>query len=157
MIDVSILEPTVRRAMPDDAEKIAALYEQLVGNSPVAVQPERIAQIGRDKNTLLLVCGYRDDVCGTALVSLCADVMFSFQPFAVVENVVVDASVRGHGFGRTLFKNIEAFCLSRDCSKIMLLSSAEREPAHRFFERAGFSGAAKRGFVKYRRDFAGVE
>jgi hypothetical protein len=35
----------------------------------------------------------------------------------------------------------------------MFLSSAEREQAHRFFERMGFAGALKRGFVKYRRHF----
>jgi hypothetical protein len=38
----------------------------------------------------------------------------------------------------------------------MLLSSQEREDAHRFFERSGFVGSAKHGFVKYRRNFAGV-
>jgi N-acetylglutamate synthase-like GNAT family acetyltransferase len=150
------LVPAVRRATPDDAESIAALYEQLVGNRMIVVLPERIAEVSNDKNTALMVCEYLGQVCGTALVSLCADVMFNTQPFAVVENVVVDSRVRGQGVGSELFRRIEAFCLAKDCSKIMLLSSQEREDAHRFFERSGFVGSAKHGFVKYRRNFAGV-
>jgi len=37
---------------------------------------------------------------------------------------------------------------------MMLLSSAFRADAHRFFEHVGFRADLKRGFVKYRRQFA---
>ncbi|HYP30558.1 MAG TPA: hypothetical protein VES00_01715 [Burkholderiaceae bacterium] len=47
-------------------------------------------------------------------------------------------------------------CCPRDCSKSMLLSAAERLDAHRFFERRGYAGDRKRGFVKYRQAFAGA-
>ena len=52
--------------------------------------------------------------------------------------------------GSALLRHIEAFGLANNCSKIMLLSAVQRQDAHRFFERLGFSGGAKRGFVKYR-------
>ena len=145
---------TIRPAAPQDAGRIAALYAQLVGNTDIAVLPERIAEVSKDKNTGLFVALSNGIVNGTALVSLCSDVMFQSQPFGVVENVVVDSASRGQGIGAELFRHIEAFCLAHDCSKIMLLSSAGRENAHRFFERSGFAGSSKRGFVKYRRDFA---
>ncbi|WP_200916529.1 GNAT family N-acetyltransferase [Jeongeupia sp. HS-3] len=140
--------------MPEDAEGIQGLYAELVGSAEIAVQPERIAHIAGDANTALFVAEIQARICGTALVSLCNDVMFKSQPFAVVENVVVTAASRSVGVGRLLFAHIEAFCLAADCSKIMLLSSAERADAHRFFERAGFTGSTKRGFVKYRRHFS---
>jgi GNAT superfamily N-acetyltransferase len=79
--------------------------------------------------------------------------MFKALPFAVVENVVVDESARGQGVGTALFQHIESFCIAAECSKIMLLSAVDREDAHRFFERMGFVGSSKRGFVKYRRNF----
>lgn len=151
------IEIIVRRASVNDAEDIAALYVQLVGDSTVSVLPERIVEISNDKNTALFICEYNNHVLGTALVSLCADVMYGFQPFAVVENVIVDPSARSHGIGTALLRHIEAFCLTRNCSKIMLLSSSRREQAHRFFERFGFVGSSKRGFVKYRRNFAALE
>jgi GNAT superfamily N-acetyltransferase len=117
------------------------------------VLPERIAQVANDPNTALLICECAGHACGTALVSLCADVMFNSQPFAVVENVVIDESARGQGVGTALFQHIESFCRDAECSKIMLLSAFGREDAHRFFERMGFVGSAKRGFVKYRSKF----
>jgi N-acetylglutamate synthase-like GNAT family acetyltransferase len=143
----------IRSAQASDAERIAELYRQLVSNPAIAVQPERISAVAGDPNTGLFVCEWDGQVQGSALVFLCADVMFGTQPFAVIENVVVDEQVRGHGLGAALLRHIEAFCFASNCSKIMLLSSIQRKEAHRFFERAGFAGASKQGFVKYRRHF----
>lgn len=143
----------IRKATPGDAQRIAELYQQLVNHPAVCVQPERIAQISTDHNTALLVCEYQGLVQGSALVSLCADVMFGAQPFAVVENVIISAEAHHKGLGTALMRHIEALCLGHNCSKIMLLSSMQREQAHRFFAHCGFAGSAKRGFVKYRSAF----
>ncbi|MES2947270.1 MAG: GNAT family N-acetyltransferase [Pseudomonadota bacterium] len=145
--------PFVRNALPGDAPRIAELYRQLVDHPAVAVLPERIASVSADPNTGLFVCEHLGEVEGTAMVSLCADVMFGTQPFAVVENIVVNEQLRGQGLGAALLRHIEAFCLANDCSKIMLLSSSQREHAHRFFEHAGFVGSKKCGFIKYRGQF----
>ncbi len=151
---MSTAETTIRLAAPIDAAGIAALYSQLLPNTGVRVLPERIADLARDPNTGLFVSETEGKVCGTALVSLCADVMFGFQPFAVLENVVVDVALRSQGVGSKLLVHIEDFCLARDCSRIMLLSSENRGDAHRFFQRQGFTSSTKVGFVKYRRNFA---
>ena len=143
----------IRVAGPDDARAIEDLYRQLVANATVQVLPERLEQLAQDPRTELFVGEREGRICATALLSLCSDAMFGFQPFAVMENVVVDAAVRGAGIGDVLFRSIEAFCLQADCSKILLLSSSEREQAHHFFERSGYVGDSKRGFVKYRRAF----
>jgi GNAT superfamily N-acetyltransferase len=76
------------------------------------------------------------------------------KPFAVVENVVVDQAARSRGVGAALLREIEARCKQARCSKIMLLSAAQRADAHRFFERQGFVGNSKVGFVKYSSSFA---
>ncbi len=126
----------------------------LVSNSSVHVMPQRLAEVASDPNTALFVFEDGEAVLGTVLVSLCADVMFGRRPFAVVENVVVDSAARGLRIGERLLYAVEVFCTAADCSKIMLLSSANRERAHSFFERCGYSGSTKRGFVKYRAAFA---
>jgi len=140
----------VRRATPGDAPRIAELYFSLTNDPNINVQSARIADLTYDVRTALFVCEYLGEVCATALVSLCADVMYGRQPYAVVENVVVDDALRGMGIGSLLLNHIEAFCLTSDCSKIMLMSSIHRQEAHRFFERSGYTGSKKRGFVKYR-------
>jgi predicted N-acetyltransferase YhbS len=89
----------IRKAKPEDAARISALYIQLVNNSAVKVDPEQIRALYNDARSMLLVCEYQGNVVGSALVSLCCDVMFSQQPFAVVENVIVDAGARGLGGG----------------------------------------------------------
>lgn len=152
----------VRQALPTDAPALQSLYAQLVDDPRIHVTGERIQAVLDDPRTALFVCEMgegRDvreeavSIAGTALVSLCADVMYGDQPFAVVENVVVDAAKRGRGVGLAVLAGVEAFCLAADCSKMMLLSSMARVDAHRFFERAGFVGDRKRGFVKYRGAF----
>jgi GNAT superfamily N-acetyltransferase len=56
----------------------------------------------------------------------------------------------GQGVGSALFKEIEIFCVNTHCSKIMPLSSAQRSVPHTFFEKQGFKGAVKLGFVNYK-------
>jgi GNAT superfamily N-acetyltransferase len=143
----------VRRATALDAPQIARLYAMLVTNPAMHVLPERLAEIAGHPSTALFVFEANGILLGTVLVSLCADVMFGRRPFAVVENIVVDEAARGLRIGDRLLQAVDKFCLAADCSKIMLLSSASRESAHRFFERSGYSGTAKRGFVKYRSAF----
>lgn len=148
------MEIVVRRAVASDAASIESLYRQLVSNPAVQVLPERLAELAHDPATLLLVAEQAGEVCGSLLLSFCADAMFGRHPFAVIENVVVDARRRGVGIGEGLLRHAEALCRDAACSKIMLSSAAGRTEAHRFFERRGFDGQAKRGFVKYRRQFA---
>lgn len=147
----------IRRARPDDAAAIEDLYRQLVGPSQVAVLPERLDAVARDSRTALFVADIDGEVVATVLVFLCLDVMFRNQPFAVLENLIVRADRRGLGIGGALMREVERYCLAMECSKIMVLSSVERAEAHRFFERTGFEGAIKRGFVKYRRRFSSAE
>ena len=146
----------IRPARPADAEAIQRLYEALAPNPAIRVLPERIAQVDADPNTELLVAEVEGSVQGAALLTLCLDVMFQNQPFAVLENVVVAPACRGQGVGSALFTRLEAIAWERNCSKLMLLSSASRSEAHAFFERLGYDGSAKRGFVKYRRALGGA-
>ncbi|NRQ41408.1 GNAT family N-acetyltransferase [Rheinheimera sp. YQF-2] len=139
----------VRQAEPKDADSIAKLYAQLVNNPAVEVEQEQLLALSTDERTMLYVCEHKGNVVGSALLSLCPDVMFRKQPFAVVENVIVDSTARGLGIGAAMFREIERFCLKTHCSKIMLLSSSQRLESHMFFEKQGFKGSVKRGFVKY--------
>ncbi len=144
---------TIRRAHRDDAESIHTLYRELVNNASVSVSSEHLADVARDERTALFVAEAGRNVVGTVLISLCLDVMFESQPFAIVENIIVASSHRQLGIGVLLMKAVESYCQKAHCSKIMLLSSTERLGAHRFFENLGYAGSKKKGFVKYRSAF----
>lgn len=147
----------VRDAQPVDAPAIETLYRQLVNDDRIRVTPARIQTIISDARTRLLVCDIGLTVCATVLLSFCLDPMYGDQPFAVIENLIVDHSARGRGIGDALLQEVERICVAQCCSKMMLLSSTARLDAHRFFERHGFRGDAKRGFVKYRRDYGNAQ
>lgn len=145
----------IREAGTADAEALQRLYAHLVPDPGcIRVDPERISDIAEDTNNLLLVAEFDGRVVGTALLTFCLDPMFGRQPFAVVENVVVEPAYQTQGCGRALFEAIDHVALDADCSKIMLLSGEARAGAHRFFVSMGFLKGEKSGFVKYRRNFA---
>ena len=148
---------TVRRARAPDAGEVARLYAQLVANPALDVQPGRLAELEISADAALFVADSGDRLAGTVFVALCPDAMFGRRPFAVVENIVVDAAARGRGVGGALLAAVERFCQAAGCSKIMLLSAVERADAHAFFERQGYAGDRKRGFVKYRGAFRVAE
>jgi predicted N-acetyltransferase YhbS len=142
--------PTViRAAVPGDAAAVEALYRELVSNPQVAVLPERLAEIHADAHNFLLVAETDGRVVGTVFFTLCLDAMFGRAPFLVVEAVVVTAAARGQGVGAALLAHVEAQAVRAGASRIMLQSRSTRAPAHAFFQRMGFDGERKRGFVKY--------
>lgn len=150
---VNNTDKTVREARGDDAIAVASLYRSFVSSPHIKVREDRLETIASDPNNFIFVCEIDEVVCGTAFLTICLDAMFGNQPYGVLENVVVNEAVRGKGIGRHLMAHAEEVCRLRDCSKIMLMSTASRESAHRFFEQQGFSSENKRGFVKYRSQF----
>jgi GNAT superfamily N-acetyltransferase len=140
----------IRRAQPDDAAGLEALYRELVPRDPnIRVAPERVAALEHDPHNHLLVAELDGELCGSAFLTLCLDPMYSFQPYGVVENVIVHSARRSQGAGRALLAELERVARAARCTKLMLLSSATRFGAHAFFERLGYDGVHKRGFVKY--------
>ena len=149
-------DPTleIREAENGDTAAVLELYRQLVRpvapNVEVDVRGERIEEIRADPHNFLWVLEAKDGVVGTAFLTLCLDPMHGRQPYAVLENFIIDENHRGKGYGAELMRYAVDFCYRADCSKIMLQSHGKRVEAHAFFEAQGFSANNKRGFVKYR-------
>ena len=139
----------LRRAHASDAEAVELLYRELVSDASIRVLPEHVTTLGESPSSFLIVGFSSGIICATALLTICPDVMYQRQPFGLVENLIVAERHRGAGIGRQLMKHIEGIALEHHCTKLMLLSSSHRHPAHRFFEELGFEGDRKTGFVKY--------
>lgn len=144
----------IREAVAQDAGELIQLFRMLTNDSKVDVLPERLEEVKNRSDSFVFVAELNGSLAGTAQLTLCPDVMYRFQPYAIVENIFVREAMRRQGVGKALMAEVEKLCLARDCSKIMLLSSTRREAAHRFFESLGYEGDSKRGFVKYRRTLA---
>jgi ribosomal protein S18 acetylase RimI-like enzyme len=57
---------------------------------------------------------------------------------AVIEDVVVDESARGHGVGNALVSEAVELARNRGARHVNLTSRASREAANRLYQRAGF-------------------
>ena len=88
-----------------------------------------------------------DRLVATAHASLTPNLTRGAMPYAVVENVVTDREHRRKGHGRRVMQALLDACRARGCYKVMLLSGAGREGAHRFYESIGFDRDAKQAFV----------
>jgi N-acetylglutamate synthase-like GNAT family acetyltransferase len=140
----------IRRAQRQDAPAIEALYRLLVpGDENIAVDPERLTALEDDATNHLLVAEVEGVVAGSVFLTICLDPMYGFQPYGVVENVIIHPAVRGQRIGAALMNELETIARAARCTKLMLLSSQARADAHRFFQRLGYDGERKRGFVKY--------
>jgi N-acetylglutamate synthase-like GNAT family acetyltransferase len=140
----------VRLAKTEDAAAIQALYQLLVPDDKnIKVDARRIETLATDPNNFLFVSEGERDVVGTAFLTICLDPMYGFQPYGVLENLIVAPAARGQGRGRALITAVELTARSAGCTKLMLLSTVSRTEAHAFFAAVGFDGAKKRGFIKY--------
>jgi N-acetylglutamate synthase-like GNAT family acetyltransferase len=140
----------VRRARADDVASIESLYRLLVpADRNIHVDARRVRELENDPGNYLFVLEADGVVRGTAFLTICLDSMYGFLPYGVVENIIVEPTLRGAGGGRALMEAIEDTARAKRCTKIMLLSSSARTDAHAFFVRLGFDGEKKRGFVRY--------
>lgn len=64
-----------------------------------------------------------------------------------IENVITDAAYRRQGLGRRVIEMAVQDARVSGCYMVCLLSNARRTEAHKFYEKLGFSGDAKRGFI----------
>lgn len=58
---------------------------------------------------------------------------------ATIEELIVTSNYRGNGIGRKLLDNAILYAKDNNCDCIELTSGFQREQAHRFYERNGFT------------------
>lgn len=140
----------IREAESKDAQVLEDLYRLLVPTSQnIKVLPERVEEIKKDPNNYLFVLEEENKLQGSVFITLCLDPMYQYRPYAVIENLIIAEEFRGQGLGRELLHHVEQFCMNRNCTKMMLVSSTKRIEAHNFFEKLGYNGTISKGFKKY--------
>ncbi|KRE59867.1 GNAT family N-acetyltransferase [Paenibacillus sp. Soil750] len=140
----------IREAEKTDRDQLFGLYRMLVPNSKkMSVLEEQIVKIRMDPTNFLFVYEEEGELLGTLTLNICLQALHGLRPYGLVENVIVHENHRCKHIGSALLQHVEAYCISIDCHKIMLLSNAKRERAHMFFEKEGYNGSISKGFKKY--------
>jgi N-acetylglutamate synthase-like GNAT family acetyltransferase len=134
---------TVRRATPDDAERISELLGQLgypAGAQAVRRRLERLGASGVDETWLAEREG---EIVG--LVGLHVSGSLEHDgPVAKISEVVVDERLRGQGIGASLMEKAEREARRRGCVLLFLTTAERRDEAHRFYRRLGFEETGRR-------------
>jgi GNAT superfamily N-acetyltransferase len=141
----------IRKASPEDVDGLLELYRQLAssGELPNAGNAAMVIEL-IDSNPwmLYLVAELDDVVVGTVTMVIVPAVTHSAQPWAQIEHMVVHEAHRKTGIGHALLARCEEHIRSIGGYKMQLQSSNQRDDAHEFYEREGFS-ASSVGYQRY--------
>jgi len=126
---------TVREALVEDAERIAALAHQL-GYDVNDVHVLSTLRTRNDDYEVFVAVVPRAGVVGW--IGVRARQTLTTQRRAEVEGLVVEDEYRGTGVGKRLLERAERWGRDHDCPSLRLLTNVVRERAHRFYEREGY-------------------
>jgi GNAT superfamily N-acetyltransferase len=131
-----------REAGPGDFEPVMRLYRQLHPQDPVlrdGSDAAAFAQILGSPGLLLIVA--------TTYLNLIPNLTRSASPYAVIENVVVEETLRGTGLGRQIMAGTLQAAWDAGCYKAMLQTGSRTPATHAFYRACGFSPDAKTAYL----------
>lgn len=139
----------VRDATVEDLPAIVALYadDELGRHRERPEDPlpdvyvEAFRQIEVDPRHRLIVAEMDGEVVGTLQLSFLPHVVLTGGERAQIEAVRVRSDKRGTGLGADLIEWAVEQARARRCRLVQLTTNAEREAAHRFYERLGFEAS----------------
>ncbi len=138
-----------------DLDALLRLYEQLSAGNAGTDRDRASAALEAllaSPGATLLVAEDDGSVIGTVTLVVVPNLTHNAQPWAQVENMVTDASVRGGGAGRALLEECLRLAAGAECYKVQLQSANTRttpeNDAHGFYRHLGFD-ASSSGFRYY--------
>lgn len=126
------------------------LYRQLQPDDPILTDGrDRAAfdQIVNRENLSLFVLIDQDRIQSTCYLNVIPNITRSASPYAIIENVVTDEAVRGHGYGKRIIAHALDAAWAAGCYKVMLQTGSQNASTHAFYRSCGFSGDDKQAYV----------
>lgn len=142
-----------RRAIRTDFDAVIALYRQLSPDDPILTDRSDRAvfeQILDDRALTIWVLEQSGRVVATAYLNVIPNLTRSASPYAIIENVVVDASLRGTGLGKVLIAATLQEAWKAGCYKVVLTTGSKDPKTHAFYRAIGFSPDARTAYAMRR-------
>lgn len=135
--------PTIIALMADDrlgsGREVASLEAYLTAFDAITAEPH---------NELIVGVNADEIVQATYQITYTAGISMAASHRATVESVRVARHLRGQGYGRAMFKDIEIRARAADCVLIQLAMNQTRTESRRFYEVIGFT-PSHIGFKRY--------
>jgi ribosomal protein S18 acetylase RimI-like enzyme len=138
----------IREAVAGDLPRIIELTAQLLDDASEVYEHSReaydraFAEICADARQTLLVAERGGEIIGSLVLVIVPNLGRHGRPYAILENIVVDAVQRSSGIGEAMVRHANALAQQAGCYKVALTSRTHRTDAHRFYERLGFRAAS---------------
>ena len=139
-----------REAGPGDFEHVQRLYRQLQPADPVlhdGSDTAAFAQILGSPCLHLFVLEVDGVVVATAYLNVIPNLTRSASPYAVIENVVVEETLRGTGLGKQIMASTLRAAWDAGCYKAMLMTGSRKPATHAFYKACGFSPDTKTAYL----------
>jgi GNAT superfamily N-acetyltransferase len=139
-----------REAVPDDLEAIRRLYRQLHPKDPELQDGSDAAAfrvILSSPGLHLLVLEREGVVVATTYLNVIPNMTRAASPYAVIENVVVEQTLRGTGLGKQIMASTLEVAWAAGCYKAMLMTGSRTPATHAFYRACGFSPDAKTAYL----------
>ena len=140
----------IRTAQISDLEAIEALYLHLNPERPVMDQHRSQLILNRliemDEFQLLL-CFADSILVASSMLIFAPNLMRGGRPHALLENVVTHKDYRQSGHGQAVINAAFDLAWERGAHQVLLFSARVDPGAHEFYEKCGFRGGRKAGYV----------
>jgi GNAT superfamily N-acetyltransferase len=137
---ISLENLKIEEAKENDISSLIELYAQLDSDSKLTVKEavEILNTIKRYPNYSVYVAKLNDKIAGAFELLIMDNFAHKGAKSGIIEDVVVDISMRSKGIGREMMKYAMKICRENKCYKLVLSSNLKREKAHKFYEDLGF-------------------
>jgi GNAT superfamily N-acetyltransferase len=135
-------QPIIRKAVAADLSAILALYAELSVTDRLPQAEDAIeiwAKILGSEMMGVHVAELDGRAVSTCVLVIVPNLTRNQSPFAIIENVVTLAAMRGRGIGRRVIQAAFDEAWAAGCYKVMLLTGRKDEAVLRFYESCGFS------------------
>ena len=131
----------VRTAKPADLPALLALYRHLSSSEPAKSGPEAeriLEEFERYTGSAIYIGLLGDLLVASCTLIVVPNLTRGGRPYALIENVVTDASFRQRGFGRAVLRAAIEASWYRGCYKVMLMTGSKKPETLAFYEAVGF-------------------
>ena len=146
------MDGVTREARLGDFDAVLRLYGQFRPDDappPAAITRSAYEAILASPHLDLLVLDVNGELLATTYLNVIPNLTRLASPYAVIENVVVDARHRGHGLGKQIMAHTLDRAWKAGCYKAMLMTGSRRESTHAFYGACGLSGNVKTAYVAH--------
>ena len=141
----------VRDIRPDELEGLLALYKHLhAKDDPLPGRAEVCEVWEAMLASPMMRCFVieRDGrLVSSCVLTIIPNLTRGARPYGLIENVVTHADCRQQGLATAVLRHALDVSWRAGCYKVMLLTGRKDPAVHRFYQKAGFEGGEKAGYV----------